>query len=375
MRWKILYFCGLVGVGLFAVSPRAEATNYTWGGANPGNWNVKANWSPSSGFPTATDSFSVGTGEVSVNDTEAFSSGSVGTSATATGILDLQSGAILSSTTVGSNVLAVNANGTLDVDSGGSLSLGGEIRIGNSTTAGDAVVNQSGGMVSLTTIEMGVYGGTPSYNMSGGALSLSSGLDIGKAVSAVFNQTGGSVTTPYLLLTDSATTPVSGSYSFTAGSLNATTTIEDSNGHSSGGAFGVFQVNGSGIGNSITTPLFSLTYASSELVVGLDGGGSTLIAAGKVVLTNETLDLNALNGFTGAGDVTGHPGWYRLASYSNSLADSGLTLTSDTGLQYSIVSDPGYLTVDVVPEPTTCALLLIPSLFALGRRRRCGIGT
>jgi hypothetical protein len=121
--------------------------------------------------------------------------------------------------------------------------------------------------------------------------------------------------------------------------------------------------------------------STSMLKIGLDAGGSTLInVTGSILMTNTTLDIDALPGFTGAGNVPGEPGWYRLASYTGTLTDStGLTLASDNlasdGYSYSLVpqaSDPGYLTIDVVSVPEPASLFALTSLGVglLFRRRR-----
>jgi autotransporter-associated beta strand protein len=163
---------------------------------------------------------------------------------------------------------------------------------------------------------------------------------------------------------------ISGSISI-AGQVSVGASSGNSTDSAANGATATLEVEGSTmssinfgtLGNSTLNDLDLLPgtdaglTTKTELKIDLDAHGSTLInVTGGILLTNSTLDIDAMAGFTGAGTVPGEPGWYRLASYTGTLADSsGLTLASDNfasdGYSYSLVpqaSDPGYLTIDVV---------------------------
>lgn len=401
-RWGLLT-AAAVAVALPAV---ARASAYTWGAGDVGNWNPNNNpggaddWTTgndnaypgysgtlsTSGVNT-TDSFAFGAGvtagTINVTDSEYFYYGTVydysATSQLPT--LNIQSGGTLTGEyNTSSSELDVSSNGTVNI--AGTLSLGDEMRIGNNAAAGSATVVQTGGLAEIKNIEIGIAGEAGyaySYSISGGTLEGASGgtgasgigLSMGKAVNGSFSQTGGTVNANTLYLTDnSVTTGVVGSYQFSAGTLSAVTISDRGNAYASS----VFDVNGSGSGtpSSISATTFSLTSTGSKLEVGLDGGGSTLIdVSGALTLgANTDLDVDALAGFDDSGDVSGHPGWYRLASYGTDSVSPNVTLTSDDGVQYSLVNDPGYLTIDVTAVPEPAAMGAVVGMALLGWRRR-----
>src|SRR5437588_664866 len=81
---------------------------------------------------------------------------------------------------------------TLPNESGSSLTFGGAITVGN---AGLGVFNQSGGLVTVPNVNIGITGtNSNSYNLMGGTLVPIDKLLVGNGGVGTFNHTGGSVT-------------------------------------------------------------------------------------------------------------------------------------------------------------------------------------
>ena len=406
----------ITGIG----AARAAAT--TWVGATSNDFNTAANWS--SGLPTQSVNANINTVAAGDNAPDILqsetvtvsnlnlgniSSGTDNGSLTIDGILNIaQTGTSVDSKAMTIGYASYTGTGTGDtfnsvtLDSTGQVSLDAksELRVGNQNWG---EFDQVGGtLTSADAVEMGVIapftspsvGGIPDYSgfggvyqMQGGTATFDNKLAIGQAVSAEFVQTGGKVTVQGgsgantgLVLSESTASTVTGTegaYVISGGSLDVTST-NGINGGRGGVSTSVFDVQGSNA-TSITTTAFNLSATGSTLEIGLDANGSTLIAdSGKFTLgSGTTLDVNELPGFNvNGGNVVGEPGWYRIASVGGTLTDSGITLHSDTGVVYSLVNDPGYLTIDVtsapaIPEPATLGMLAIGglSMLLMGRRK------
>ncbi len=388
----------------------ASAAATSWVGATSNDFNDATNWAsglPSQSVNANINSIAAGDNAPDILATETvtvsnlnlgnISSGTDNGSLTIDGALNLaQTGTANDGKAMTIGYAAYTGSGTGDtfnsvtLDSTGKVTLDtrSELRVGNQNWG---EFNQLGGtLTSNFAVEMGVItpytssslGGIPGYSgfggvylMQGGSATFNNKLAIGQAASAEFVQSGGTVTVQGgsggntgLVLSESTASTVSGTegvYAISGGSL-AVTSVNGINGGRSGVSESVFDVQGSNA-TSITTTNFNLSATGSILQIGLDANGSTLIAdSGNFKLGSGTvLDVSELPGFNvNGGNVAGKPGWYRIASVGGTLTDSGVTLNSGNGVVYSLVSDPGYLTIDVtsapaIPEPAPIALLMI----------------
>ncbi len=376
---RLTVMAAAVTIGaIMTAGPTDASTSTFWSGTASNDFSDSANWtfgvpSESNGYIGRINTVAPNAADVLSNETVSVYTLALGTNA-ASGSLTIDGTLNIAQPTTSnnSNALSIGANPytgsgaenykSLTLDSGGYLNLDShsEMRLGN---GGMAEFNQIGGQATFgNNVEMGVTATTnPSvakYNMENGYATFDSKLGIAKGNDALFNQSGGTVDVKgAIVLGEGNTSGIygKGTYQISGGTLNAEDGIVTGSTN-----VGEFAVDGS-TASAISTKELVLSAIGSVLKFGLDANGSTLINdGGNLTLDSGTiLDINSLAGFTGSGNVAGDPGWYRLASVAGTLTDSGITLRSDTGLNYALVNDPGYLTVQVtaVPDPGSLSLL------------------
>jgi hypothetical protein len=297
------------------------AATLTWVGADGGGWGIATNWNngTTSAVPVSTDLMNIS------NSTAA----SIATGTTA----------------VGSRVLIGSTNGTtggLNI-TGGSLTLSGGTGAGllglaaTSNGASSATVNQSGGTVSVTTIQFGTnnVSKTGAYNLSGGTLSISGLTELGRVGTSNFTQTGGDMTTGSLsIVSDVATTAVTtaAKYSVSGGTLSVTGNLTNNAvvSANAGTANATFQVIGStatiNVGGNYVTGTESATRHAT-LDVKMDNGG-----------------LSKIN-LTGSGTAT-------LAGTLSAGFKGGVALT--TGTSFSVLeANTGQISGSFSTNPST----------------------
>jgi len=155
------------------LTPTGSWAQSTWVGGTSSDWSVAGNWNPS-GVPSGVDTV--------VNT----SSGNIATVSTD-----------VSASQPSRLRIGDGTTGTINVQSGGNLTVNGETWIGNSST-GVGTNNLNGGiMTGMSWFAVGRGGGNGTMNVTGGALTVS-GNPLGVALDAgtvgVLNQSGGTIT-------------------------------------------------------------------------------------------------------------------------------------------------------------------------------------
>jgi hypothetical protein len=256
-------------------------------------------------------------------------------------------------------------NGTLTMDSAYSMTAT-TIWAGHQTQAATKLgtVNQSAGILSVTTLNVGNGTGSGEYNMSGGELTGSTGaMTVG--ANGAFNMSGG------ILTSSSASTTATRFSVKSGGSFDI-----------SGGTFaddGRLSVRGTFTitGNDATINLHQMSGAanSGTFEFAFDSDGVSTIASDSWLdFSNASLSINKADYAGGAGDFV-------LVDAGNSLLNGGFGAGNisvdgfgEEGVDWNLTQDfvANTVTFTVVPEPGTYALL--GGLLALGyvmvRRRR-----
>lgn len=301
---------------------------------------------------------------------------------TASGGVEIRSGATLTTNLGGTNQSNVGQNGTglLRIKSGATLTQAGLLNMG--LQAGNGTVTLETGATHTVGAQLLVGGtGTATYNMLGGSLTIATFLQIasGATGNGAFKQSGGTLqinrtgAAGQQGLHIATTAGGTGLYEISAGSLTIANTNPGAiNGTAGtgGGSFGTFRIIGSAptisIGKDYTQ------RKDSKLDVVIDAGGISLMNLGG----NAILDGILSASFTTvptigqefqiikyAGTRTG-----TFASF-DSLVDSPLGPDSvQLAIDYgSGTNDVVKLTV--VPEPSSILLLGSLGLVLLARRR------
>ncbi|RRJ95688.1 hypothetical protein Ga0100231_016765 [Opitutaceae bacterium TAV4] len=206
----------------------------------------------------------------------------------------------------GANLKLFGTASTLNV-TGGTLSLTSALEISAEGNPASGVLNQSGGIITASSMRFGVSGGSRvgTYNLSGdGTLMITNTVNLGYQGHGYFTQTGGSASFGLLNIVnavhDANTTSFTyGTYEISAGSLSTTGDLRNgawgtSTGRGNGAA--TLRVVGSqataiNVGANYVTGIQKATAGasgimgrrSSTLDVSIDNGGLT-----KINLTNDT---------------------------------------------------------------------------------------
>ena len=256
-------------------------------------------------------------------------------------------------------------NGTLTMDSAYSMTAT-TINAGHLTQGSGKLgtVNQSAGSVSVTTLNVGNGTGSGEYNMSGGALTGSTGaMTVG--ANGAFNMSGGTLTS------SSASTTATRFSVKSGGSFDISGGTFDDDGRLA--VRGTFTITG----NEATINLHQMSGASNSgtFEFAFDSDGVSTIASDSWLdFSNASLSINKADYAGGAGDFV-------LVDAGNSLLNGGFGAGNISAVGFGEEGVDWYLTQDfvantvtftVVPEPGTYALL--GGLLALGhvmlRRRR-----
>ena len=249
------------------------------------------------------------------------------------------------STTITSGVVVVTNGGRLGATTSSVVMSGGTLDLGTQTRT-NASLTISGGVITNGTIEAG------SYSLSGGT------------VAAALAGSGG------LTKTGAGTMTLT-----TANSYQGATSVNE----------GALRINGD---MSLTTGLYTVAANAAIGGSGTIGGSLSFLSDAKFVFSlTETLTVNGSSvtfGNFGIDDLIGFDSGVALGSYTiiDGLADIDTTNLNNLGLENafdlgggkSAYFTEGSLVVNVVPEPSTYALLALSGLalagYAARRRRR-----
>jgi hypothetical protein len=360
-RTKIAAFV----LSMLCAATATQADVVSWN-AGTGSWSVNTNWNPTS-VPSSTDDVEInngGTAQVSSTVSD------VGTMGSQSGTLEVQTGGSL--TCLG-NALFGNLNGgTADITiSGGTLNLKQYTDLGavggssSTLTISDGNFVQNSG--SSQIIRLGRYGDFVG-NQSGGSFQSNQDVYISEqsTSNAVYNLSGGSFTTNQELRIGAATgTSTPGTMNISGGSVDIGTHVRIGG---NGGSDSIFNVEGSAP-TSINVGGNFILRGTGILQVGIDAGGVTPIQTVDVQLESAsggtaTLDPTALSGAA--------PGTYTVLEWTGSLYDNNLVLDSavDPSLwSFNLDETNQQLTVTYVPEPVSLAVLAIGGVGLLRRKR------
>jgi autotransporter-associated beta strand protein len=246
------------------------------------------------------------------------------------------------STTITSGVVVVTNGGRLGATTSAVVVSGGTLDLGTQTRTNASLV-MSGGVITNGTIEAG------SYSLSGGT------------VAAALAGSGG------LTKTGAGTMTLT-----TANSYQGATSINE----------GALRINGD---MSLTTGLYTVAANAAIGGSGTIGGSLSFLSDAKFIFSlTETLTVNGssvtFDNF-GIDDLVGLNSGVALGTYTliNGLADIDITNLNnfgegnafDLGEGKSAYFTEGSLQVNVVPEPSTYALLALSGLALAGYAARC----
>jgi autotransporter-associated beta strand protein len=246
------------------------------------------------------------------------------------------------STTITSGVVVVTNGGRLGATTSSVVMSGGTLDLGTQTRT-NASLTISGGVITNGTIEAG------SYSLSGGT------------VAAALAGSGGLTKTGVGTMTLT-----------TANSYQGATSINE----------GALQINGD---MSLTTGLYTVAANAAIGGSGTIGGSLSFLSDAKFIFSlTETLTVNGssvtFDNF-GIDDLVGLNSGVALGTYTliNGLADIDITNLNnfgegnafDLGEGKSAYFTEGSLQVNVVPEPSTYALLALSGLALAGYAARC----
>jgi hypothetical protein len=334
MMRKLIIVCSL----LLAIGGVANASG-TWVSGNVGNWSDTANWDS---FPGTTSTATINTGTVTLDTNQTVAIALVGSAASSTGVLNIDSGANLTISKASTELLglarATGASGTVNQSAG-------TVKIFNPSAAT--------GELRLAS----VAGATGTYNLSGTGI-----LDVQVLSKGAIDRTGYFNATGGTLVVRTAITKfgvISAGYGFNQGLCTMA-----AGGISTVGAITV------GASNSL---LDYTVGAGGTLAIDIASAASfdVITQYGNVCnIDGATLSVNLLGGFTptvnsffdvwtfGDKSKAGSGAFATLpAGFSSAWVDTNADLSTDT------------LRLTYVPEPTTLFLLGLGGLMSLKKRR------
>ena len=308
-------FFALVAASL-VFRPGARAA--TWDGANPGDWNTAANWTPD-GVPNGVDAI-VNSGEAQisanapnpndlrVNDTNAGtatvtqSAGSItvnawtrfGTTAGGTGVYNLNGGTLTANSRVN---IGEGGTGTLNITNG-TFNINDVFNVNADNIAGGTgTVNQSGGIVNKAAgnwfaIGQDPNGGTGTYNLSGnGTLNSAVLVLVGDNGVGFLNISGASTLNANagVLMGSTSNAASSGTLNLNGGTLTVTGTI--AKGTSPNANAATFNFNG----GTLKAGADSTTFMQGLTVANVLAGGAIIDTNGKAITINQPLIGDAAN--------------------------------------------------------------------------------
>lgn len=229
-------------------------------------------------------------------------------------------------------------NGTVNVSGGGTLTTNGDFILGENNATAVGVVNQTGGLVSITGNLDVQRQGIGTYNLSGGTLSVNGNID---TAAGTFNFTGGRI-----IRGNPGTITVNGN--LTTGGTPAVLDLGTSRSFDVNGVLDVtrgigFDLTGRAIPDGAGADIGSFNLGTVDSIVGTFGPGLTNITG---------FDSR---GATFISEASGEGGTYGPSDPVFWIQEAGGTVS----LHYSIV-----------PEPTAVMLLAVSGLGLLARRRR-----
>jgi len=165
------------------VATAAQAANI--GMDVSGDWNTATNWTTDT-VPGAADGAFVGTGDFP------------GAGSIAGAIAD-----VTDTQTVNSLEIGRNAEGTVNVQAGGNLTVNGSINLGNGGP-GQGVINVNGGSLSASTMDVGAGGSQGTLNLNSGSVNVTSFVRLNNSNDSVTRGTA-TLSTPTLQVLNGAT--------------------------------------------------------------------------------------------------------------------------------------------------------------------------
>jgi len=167
---------------------RAAGKTYTWTGTTSTQWDLATNWSSNGGsYPGSNAAdiaiINLGTGNqpnLTTAGTLTFTSMTIGLSGSAVPTLTVGSGAAISLTGNITFVTGATANTSFTLAGAGTINVGGNIDITASSTAASYTLTLNSsitalnitGNIALTTAHSGSFNGNPTFNITGGTVSL-----------------------------------------------------------------------------------------------------------------------------------------------------------------------------------------------------------
>lgn len=297
------------------------------------------------------------------------------------GGLEIRSGATLKTNATGTSQsnLGQNGMGRLRIKSGATLMQGGLLNVGLNNGTG-TVTLESGGTHTLGA-ELRIGGaGTGSYNMLGGTVTIGTYLQIANTATAkgTFIQSGGTLqanrnsTTGYGFLIAS-TAGATGLYEISAGSVAvAATNLGFINGATNvaGGAAGTFRVVGSAASITIGSDYTQRKGAKLDLVIGASGISQINVGANALLDGIVSASFTTIPTIGQEFPIIKYTGT-RTGTFAtfDSLVDSPLGPdTVQLAIDYGDGSDD-FVKLTVVPEPSAC--MLFGSLGVVLLMRKC----